>query len=711
MRNGKPTGSNMKATVEITSYIGSKVRQVFSSGENSIVNGAGIRASFNVDRDGSHAIQAEADEEVENASIDLVLTLKEWSGGYVLVPGAVYDGNRFRVLDKPYPPIYDCEDPSYTAPVLTDLPRMPSFHFLAGDATYPAVGLWDQRTCMAHVVLFPVDSSLGPVGFRVQEDSMGLSLRIQFPGVRSEGRYAEFKRNCACEDKGARFLAGASFRGNISVQSIPVSSVVDLFRAMDERRHLRVSPTVPHHLRPFASAAELIVDDMRSRKWRSTRDFFETADGSWGTIDFQVGWVGGGMETLPLVELADLEMASRARKNIDQITSKLQAESGYFHGGVRDVVCGDGFGHDHAEHWGMVRKSGDMLLFLLRHILCEPDPPAQWLASARKCADAFVRTRSVCGQIGQFLDVRDGRVVVGGSTCGGTAIAALAIASRQFGDERYLRTSIDIANDYVASLRQGILNGGPGEILKAPDSESAFGLLEGYIVLWETTGADRWLELAEEAAYQAASWVVPYDFPFPPTSSFGELGMQSAGTVIANVQNKHSAPGICTASALPLLKLFRATGRKRWLDLAVEISHALPQFVSSCDRPIRADDGRCLPSGWVNERVNMSDWEAPSRGPGEVFYGPCWSATSVLLTELEMPGVYVRRDLEIVACADHVTAELSGDKLFIRNPTRYPARVLPLIDRNPSLPLGELWWRGAKRVDIAPWQTASLTID
>jgi len=80
---------------------------------------------------------------------------------------------------------------------------------------------------------------------------------------------------------------------------------------------------------------------------------------------------------------------------------------------------------------------------------------------------------------------------------------------------------------------------------------------------------------------------MPYDFAFLPDCTFGRLGMRTCGTVFANVQNKHNAPGICTLSGVSLLRLARATGNRQWLDLLADIAGAIPQFMSRRGRPIR----------------------------------------------------------------------------------------------------------------------------
>lgn len=648
---------------------------------------------------------AEAPADIDGLEIDLVLTLRDWRGGYVLVPGAVYAGNDFRVLNVPYPPIYDAEQGPET--VVTDVPRLPSFNLLAGDASYPALGLWNPQTQTAHAILFPAQVDLGYVGLKVSEDEGGLEVRIQFPGVRTEGRYTMVETRSPSDDQGASITAGWTFEADLLILEREAKDVDALFALLEANRNRSVPPSEQPKLRPFSSVAALIQDATMSARWHENPGYFDTADTDRG-IPFQVGWVGGGITSFPLLESKDPLAQARARRNIDFICEALQAPCGFFYGGYgHGEIVNDGFGHPHAAHWGMVRKSGDMLLFLLRHLLAEPHE--SWLNAAQRCADAFVKNWETTQDWGQFVDLRDGRIVVKGSACGGTALAGLALAAQLFESPAYLETARTVGDHYAKEcVEKGLLTGGPGEILKAPDSESAFGLLEGYIGLWEATGEPKWLEYAEQTARQAASWVVSYDFPFPPESTFARMAMRTTGTVIANVQNKHSAPGICTLSALSLLKLYRATQDRNWLDLAVEISHALPQYVSTEERPIHAEDGRPLPAGWINERVNMSDWEAPARGLGEVYCGPCWPMASMLLTALELPSIYVDQTQNLVVCFDHVEATLENGHLQVTNPTPYEAEVTILIDEDPNRPLGELWWRNAPSVKVPSQRSAEF---
>ncbi len=195
---------------------------------------------------------------------------------------------------------------------------------------------------------------------------------------------------------------------------------------------------------------------------------------------------------------------------------------------------------------------------------------------------------------------------------------------------------------------------------------------------------------------KVTSQKAPYDFSWPQGAEFGRLNMSTLGTVFANVQNKHSAPGICTLSGDTLFKLYRATGNSVYLELMRDIAHSLPQYVSRRDRAIRSSEGgRELPSGWVNERVNLSDWEGEAM-VGGVFYGSCWSEVSVMLTYAEIPGLYVQPDIGFFLTTDHIEVERTDRSderfsLLVHNPTEFKAtvKIFSEFSTDMSTPLGQ----------------------
>jgi hypothetical protein len=178
--------------------------------------------------------------------------------------------------------------------------------------------------------------------------------------------------------------------------------------------------------------------------------------------------------------------------------------------------------------------------------------------------------------------------------------------------------------------------------------------------------------------------------------------------VYANVQNKHSAPGICTLSGDSLFKLFRATDDKRYLELITEMAHNLPQYLSRHDHPISG-----MPAGWMSERVEMSDWLEPI---GEIFYGSCWCEVSNMLVYMEIPGLYVQIDTGLVYAIDHIeTSVVENTPLHlavrVTNPTAFPAKVKVLAEnsKDTAHPLGQNALIGCQRIVLDPHQEIVIT--
>lgn len=159
--------------------------------------------------------------------------------------------------------------------------------------------------------------------------------------------------------------------------------------------------------------------------------------------------------------------------------------------------------------------------------------------------------------------------------------------------------------------------------------------------LYEETHEPVWLERARHLAHLCSSWVVSYNYRFPENSEFGKKGMKTVGSVFANIQNKHSAPGICTLSGEGLYKLWQWTEDSAYLELLRDISLTISQYMSRPDQPICSPYGDKMPQGYICERVNMSDWEGED-GVGSNIFGSCWCECSNLLTLAEivrLPGV------------------------------------------------------------------------
>jgi hypothetical protein len=331
-----------------------------------------------------------------------------------------------------------------------------------------------------------------------------------------------------------------------------------------------------------------------------------------------------------------------------------------------------------------------------------PVKPA-WRKGVKHVCDAFVKLWNKNKQFGQFVHSLTGEICVGGSTSGAIVPAALALAADYFDQLNYLAVAQAAGEKFYREFTvKGLSCGGPGDACQNPDSESWYSLLESYVALFEATGKKVWLTRAAETSRQFSTWVVAYDFQFPKKSTFAKAGIRTTGSVYANTQNKHSAPGLCTFSGLGLLKLFRATGDRFHLDLLRDIAFGLPQYLPHPLKPL----GDAKP-GWMCERVNMTDWEGPER-IGETLKMTTWAETSLMLTIIEIPGLYVQPDKALVVAFDNIVAEIVSDKTHslevrLTNPTPAPAvvKIFSESGRAAKNPLPENYLFGCRTAKLA----------
>ncbi|MEK0315736.1 hypothetical protein [Cohnella sp. 56] len=735
-----------------------------------------------------------------------------WSRNvYVLVPGAVYGGNRFEARQLSYAPCWTrIRERGPDAPALiTDVPRLAtgdgasSLQLLTGDASTPAVGYYDPAAGRGCIILTEQRTRFGEtsVHIREAEDRGSAVISFRAPGVRAGTKYEMCTTDASSPDRGADYANADRLTLRYHVYLFDCSGVPCLFEAFAAVRQSLSGPPELTASVPFSAAWDIQEAKFNAMNWNEPYGYYAVGTVDEKHQDWQLGWVGGGMSSYALLLEGGGASRQRALHTLDFIFGG-QTAAGFFPGVFyRGRWYGDEFGDDPdreaPERWHIVRKSADALYFAAKHLMAleatqpesalgaaqpgqavgaaqpgqavgaaqpeqtvgatqpeqaleaaqpesspeaaqpQPAPPGRtsepprpsptphprptphvsWLQGLRKLADAFVRLWDTNGQFGQWVDHDTGELLVGGSAGGAMAIGGLALCGRLFGEARYTEVARAAGEDYYRRFTlAGITTGGPGEILQCPDSESAFALLESYIALYETTGDRAWIERAEEAADQCISWCVSYDFEFPAASTFGRLGMRTAGSVIANVQNKHSAPGICTLSGDALLKLFRATGKPRYLMQLRETAHNMTQYLSRADRPIRGWDGQDMPAGYMSERVNMSDWEGAEL-VGEALPLSCWCETSNMLTYAEVPGIYTQPDTGLICELDHVkcvleTAADGGKALRITNPTAWPATVKLLAEHAPEAaqPLGVCASPSWPRIRIGPGETRIVAL-
>lgn len=619
---------------------------------------------------------------------------------HVFMPAAVYQGNDFQVMPMPYPPLWrDAAEFREDMPVtITDLPRLTGnqarIEANTGDLSTPCMGFYDPSNKSGLLLFTEQETRLGNSGMTAEllGDDAGSRFSVIAPCVRE-------RRQGLCEsapsaDRPASWQAGDELTLRVWVSFFRAKDIRGMFdRFCGLRKALHV-PTTTCCL-PFSAALAIIEGKYNRENWDPHYGYYKMAPDAHTTFEtaenplcflWQLGWVGGGMATLPLMAGGSPESRSRAWRNLEMIFEHTQAESGFFYG-IGDGLnfFGDGFDRPWPHDMHMVRKSADWLYFSIKHFdLMEKQGetvPEPWDRAIRRLADAFVKLWRTHGQFGQIVDVKSGGLLVGGSCAGAIAPAGLVMAADRFREPCYLEVARLAGRKFHQEfVCKGITNGGPGEILSAPDSESAFALLESFAALMEHDDDPYWAEASHDTLRLAATWVVSYDYRFPPYSDLARSGAKTTGAVWANVQNKHAAPGICTLSGEAMLRYWRRSGDALALDLLHDIAHGIPQYLSREDRPLNE---RMRP-GWMCERVNLSDWEGAD-GVGGRLFGSCWPEVSMMLTAIEIPGIYVQSDTGFVHVFDHVVCESvektgSGVMVRISNPTSFDAEVKVLCE-------------------------------
>lgn len=619
---------------------------------------------------------------VENASINLSISFDEWTrDGYLLLPAAAYNGNRFESRRIRYSPkLNDNRDISPDCPVIiSDVPRLnigegsSKITDRAGALSFPFVGMQCDGTVSA--VTFNPCNNFGDLGVSFEERrSGGAVLTFQSPVVREIYKYEIADNMAPSSDRPATFVPGDSVAFEFTIHNTrngDLNTLYDLF--FDARMRESTDTVTPRYA--FSECYKVIEDKFNRQNFVPDYGYYSVGMRENFLQDWQIGWTGGMITPYPLLLSDNSETIGHVTANFDWLFPDGISPSGFFwdSGANGTEWYGGDIRREQTANWHLIRKSGDALFYIIRQFRLMRERgievKQEWEECTRGVAYSFVELFNRFGQFGQFVDSQTGDIIVGGSTSGAIVPAALVQACDYYNEPVFLKTASEAASRmYEEYISKGLSCGGPGDAMQNPDSESWYAMLESFMSLYEVTDNPVWLKRAEETAKQFATWVMSYNYAFPEESLFGKLGMETTGAVFANTQNKHGSPGICTHSGIALLRLYRATGDERYARLLSQISRCIPSYMSHSGRPVAG-----MPPGWINERVSTTDW---FEGIGEINPGSTWAETAMLLTAAELPSVYADLETGNLFTFDHLTATKTQDgRLAITNPTAYPATV------------------------------------
>jgi hypothetical protein len=592
------------------------------------------------------------------------LQFDDWSAeNYVCMPAAAYNGNRFESRRIAYSPkLLDPKDIGKDKPtIISDVPRLnikngPSYIYeRTGGMSVPSIGFYNSKGQYHFWLLTRQETRLGDGGIEIEESADRKSARISItaPVVRPLYKYRITDNQYPSDDVGADFSEGDTLTIFLRVYIQSSNRLQNLFDHFCTIRKDLYPKASSNNFLGFSSAFVVQERKFNTQNFVPEHGYYAVGMRENFLQDWQIGWTGGMITTLPLLALGSKESVLNVVRNFDWLFANGIAPTGFFwdSGEKGTIWYGGDIRKPTSQHWHLVRKGGDGLYFVLQQLELMPLRGVQvkplWETGTRRVADAFAQVWEVNGQFGNFIDSRTGDIAVGGSASGAILPAAMMKAAHYFKSDRYKRVALESGEYFYQTFTQkGITTGGPGDAMQNPDSESAYALVESFTQLYLYTKDTKWLRYAEEAAKQFATWVQGYDYRFPPQSLFGRIGIKATGAVWANTQNKHGAPGICTFSGVALLHLYEATGNDFYKQLLYDIAHNMTQYIGHPARPIEG-----VKDGWMCERVSTTDW---NEGIGEITYMSTWAETSLMLTYLEVPGLYIEPDKKQVTMFDHL---------------------------------------------------------
>lgn len=567
-------------------------------------------------------------------AFSLDVRFPEWEEDtYVMLPAGAYDGNRDfepvapRLIDGVSYVWFRDSDLGTNCPYVINA-RVPIMgrdgkgviEGGAGDLSTPSGCFFFPKARKGVIVYYDFQVAGRYTGFYVTNGLM----RVQYPARRYE--LLERKPG-ATDDPPLRLRPGEEVRSRFKVLEFPCADVSGLYAEFFRTRKSflkGVRAPMPDAAR-YDLLTKMVADRLGSVHWYGSPD---------RNIIWVSGWCGGVIDIAALLRVNHTASDDMAAQSLDFLADT-QQPSGFFRGLSKDgVPMPERSRLPSTLRFHMTRRSADAIYYSFDLMKVAGETPPR-LTAVRRCADAFLRAFERYGMVPEYVAGATGECLVGGTTGAAILPAALVRVADRFKEPKYLAAAEAICEGMCrAYLSRGLCFGGAGDSLNAPDSESCASLLRSCVTLAERTGDPKWVEWSRQAAHVLSTWVVSYSFAFPPSSEFARIKVNTVGSVVANVQNRHAAPGFCIDDGDSLVRLSKLTGDPAYRDLYDDVRSFIPQVISMPDRPILGRMCTNVPYqleyGGCYERVNLSGWEGFSF-IGETYWRGTWCMSSFLL--------------------------------------------------------------------------------
>jgi len=218
-------------------------------------------------------------------SVSLEFTFDRWSAdNYVLMPAAVYNGNRFESRRIRYSPkLLDHRDIGPDQPmIISDVPRLnisdgPSFiRDRTGSMSVPAIGFQSVVTKTGFWLLTQQGTRLGDTGMGIEEsrDRSTAVISLTVPVVRVNHQYFITDNQAASKDKAPDFKEGDEFTLRFRLYHFPSPEIQGLYDRFAGIRKDLSGETPLKPFIPFSSCFSVQEKKFNEQNWVEEQGYY-----------------------------------------------------------------------------------------------------------------------------------------------------------------------------------------------------------------------------------------------------------------------------------------------------------------------------------------------------------------------------------------------------------------------------------------------------
>jgi hypothetical protein len=234
----------------------------------------------------------------------------------------------------------------------------------------PAIGFHSPAASRGFLLLSGQGNSLGDYGFLIEEnhDRSKAWIALQSPLVRDSQNYHICDLGQPSDDAPRDFEEGDEVTITCRLIVFPCSRVQDLHDRLCLSRKAMVTPPAKPEGLPLSACFEVQEDKFNRVNFVPEHGYYAVGRRENYMQDWQIGWTGGMISTLPLLLLGSEKTRANVLRNFDWLFPAGISPSGLFWDSCRNGTewIGGDIRKAHTGNWHLIRKSGDAVFYIIR---------------------------------------------------------------------------------------------------------------------------------------------------------------------------------------------------------------------------------------------------------------------------------------------------------------------------------------------------------